>query len=299
MLFLGQQEKVEGMLEAVQTVEHKISKLAAVLLETFAYAGTGNVLQVQKLMHLCAEPLTENAEHQAAAVLGIALIASGEDVGREMALRVFDHFLQYSELPIRRAVPLALALLYVSDPENSVIDPLSRLSHDTDAGVAQSAIFALGIVGAGSNNARIAKLLRQLSEFYAREPNHLFVVRIAQGLLHMGKGLLTLNPYYSDKALMKPAAMAGLLPVMVAALEMEKTILKKYHHLLFHLVPAMSPRMMMTVDEKMEVLPVTVRVGTAVETVGQAGRPKTITGFQTHNSPVLLNVNERDRKSVV
>jgi 26S proteasome regulatory subunit N1 len=36
-----------------------------------------------------------------------------------------------------------------------------------------------------------------------------------------------------------------------------------------------------------------VRVGTAVETVGQAGKPKTITGFQTHATPVLLNVKDR------
>ena len=27
--------------------------------------------------------------------------------------------------------------------------------------------------------------------------------------------------------------------------------------------------------------------------VGQAGQPKTITGFQTHNSPVLLSYGER------
>ena len=36
-----------------------------------------------------------------------------------------------------------------------------------------------------------------------------------------------------------------------------------------------------------------VRVGQAVETVGQAGKPKTISGFQTHTSPVLLSVGDR------
>jgi 26S proteasome regulatory subunit N1 len=40
-------------------------------------------------------------------------------------------------------------------------------------------------------------------------------------------------------------------------------------------------------------LPVTVRVGQAVETVGQAGRPKTISGFQTHTTPVPLAATER------
>ena len=75
-------------------------------------------------------PPQENAEHQSVAVLGIALIVLGEDVGTEMSLRTFDHLLQYGELPVKRVVPLALALLYVSNPDYSVIDQLSRLSHD-------------------------------------------------------------------------------------------------------------------------------------------------------------------------
>lgn len=31
----------------------------------------------------------------------------------------------------------------------------------------------------------------------------------------------------------------------------------------------------------------------AVDVVGQAGKPKTITGFQTHTTPVLLAMGER------
>ena len=43
----------------------------------------------------------------------------------------------------------------------------------------------------------------------------------------------------------------------------------------------------------MQLQSISVRVGQAVDTVGQAGRPKTITGFQTHTSPVLVGVKER------
>ena len=53
------------------------------------------------------------------------------------------------------------------------------------------------------------------------------------------------------------------------------------------------PRFLLTVDVNLNMIPTTVRVGQAVETVGQAGRPKTITGFQTHTTPVLLGVNDR------
>jgi 26S proteasome regulatory subunit N1 len=34
-------------------------------------------------------------------------------------------------------------------------------------------------------------------------------------------------------------------------------------------------------------------VGEALDTVAQAGRPKSITGFQTHTTPVLLAVGDR------
>lgn len=36
-----------------------------------------------------------------------------------------------------------------------------------------------------------------------------------------------------------------------------------------------------------------VRVGEAVDTVAVAGEPKRITGFTTHQSPVLINYGER------
>ena len=34
-------------------------------------------------------------------------------------------------------------------------------------------------------------------------------------------------------------------------------------------------------------------MGQAVDVVAQAGQPKRITGFQTHNTPVLIGNNER------
>lgn len=55
----------------------------------------------------------------------------------------------------------------------------------------------------------------------------------------------------------------------------------------------MQPRMLMTVDENLKPISVPVRVGQAVDVVGQAGRPKTITGFQTHSTPVLLAAGDR------
>ena len=46
--------------------------------------------------------------------------------------------------------------------------------------------------------------------------------------------------------------------------------------------------MLQTVDENLKPLPVSVRVGQAVDVVGQAGKPKTITGNLSDLSTVKL-----------
>jgi hypothetical protein len=86
----------------------------------------------------------------------------------------------YGEPQIRLAVPLALGLISASRPQLPIIDALSKYSHDSDLEVAVNAIFAMGLVGAGTNNARLAQMLRQLAVYYATEPDCSFIVRIAQ-----------------------------------------------------------------------------------------------------------------------
>uniref|UniRef100_A0A0E0N9T5 26S proteasome non-ATPase regulatory subunit 2 homolog n=1 Tax=Oryza rufipogon TaxID=4529 RepID=A0A0E0N9T5_ORYRU len=288
LLYLGKQESVEATAEVSKTFDEKIRKYCDVTLMSLAYAGTGNVLKVQKLLGICSQHLEKGETHQGPAVLGIALIAMAEELGAEMAVRSLERLLQYGEQNIRRAVPLALGILCISNPKVNVIDTLSRLSHDADADVSMAAIISLGLIGAGTNNARIAGMLRNLSSYYYKEAAHLFCVRIAQGLVHLGKGLLTLSPYHSDRM-----ALGGLVTVLHACLDMKSTILGKYHYILYIIVLAMQPRMLLTVDEDLKPLSVPVRVGQAVDVVGQAGRPKTITGFQTHSTPVLLAAGER------
>lgn len=294
LLYLGQQDAVEATLAALDAITHPVGKYAKLTVEGLAFANSGDVLHVQKMLHTCTEHLEEaEAFHQAAAVLGIGLIACGEEIGSEMSVRSLDHILQYGELPLRRAVPIALALLHLSNPKVSVIDTLSKLSHDADQDVALGAIISMGLIGAGTNNARLAGLLRQLAAYYAKDSSALFMVRIAQGLLYMGKGLLTINPLFSDRFLIDPIALGSLAVLAHAVLQLKNTILGKSHYMLFNIVPAMRPRWLITVDEDMKEIKVPVRVGQAVDVTGQAGRPKQITGFQTRTTPVLLNYMDR------
>ncbi|KAJ2756372.1 proteasome regulatory particle base subunit [Coemansia pectinata] len=295
LLYVGTQDKYDTILETLKAITHPIGKQASILMQVCAYAGTGNVLEVQKMLHMCAEHVSDKEDQlsQAFAVLGVGVISMGESVGSAMSLRTFEHLMHYGEAYVRRTVPLAMGLVCASNPVVGVVDTLSKFSHDNDKGVASSAIFAMGMVGAGTNNARLAQLLRQLATYYQKDADVLFVVRIAQGLLHMGKGTMSINPYHHDRTLLSHTGLAGLLVPVVAMISAEKLILTSSHFLLYYLVRAMYPRFLITLDENLESVSASVRVGQAVDAVGQVGRPKTITGFQTHETPVLLGHSER------
>lgn len=86
----------------------------------------------------------------------------------------------YGEPQIRKAVPLALGLISASRPQLPILDTLSKYSHDSDLKVACNAIFAMGLVGAGTNNARLAQMLRALAVYYSREPDCYLMTRVAQ-----------------------------------------------------------------------------------------------------------------------
>ncbi|KAL1943923.1 hypothetical protein VTO73DRAFT_3741 [Trametes versicolor] len=309
LLYLGLQDGADATIATLKAIEHPVSQLAAVLVDMCSFAGSGNVLKVQELLRYCDEHIekTEAKEDkdaaseepakddtfQAFAVIGIALVAMGEEIGAEMSLRQFNHLMHYGEPVVRRAVPLALGLVSASNPQLPIMDTLSKYSHDSDLQVALNAIFAMGLIGAGTNNARLAQMLRQLAGYYYKEPDCLFLVRIAQGLVHMGKGTLTINPFFSDRTIMSRTAVAGLLATLTAFTEAKGFILDKYHWMLYFLVPSMAPRFLITLDEELNNLPVSVRVGQAVDVVGQAGKPRTISGFQTHTTPVRLGTTER------
>ncbi|ODV86901.1 hypothetical protein CANARDRAFT_6471 [[Candida] arabinofermentans NRRL YB-2248] len=235
----------------------------------------------------------EDETYQGYAVLGVGLVSMGEEIGQEMSLRHFDHLMHYGSPLIKRAVPLAMGLVSASNAQMKVFDTLSRYSHDQDLTVAYNAIFGMGLVGAGTNNARLAQLLRQLALYYVNDQNALFLTRISQGLVHLGKGTLTLSPFNTDRQVLSKVSLASLLTVGVALLDPTAFILDQHSSLLYYITPSIKPRMLVTVDEELNPIKVNVRVGQAVDVVGQAGKPKTITGWVTHSTPVLLGYGER------
>jgi 26S proteasome regulatory subunit N1 len=329
LIFLGTQQRSDVFVESLRSLPEPFGSMVSTLVDVCAYAGTGNVLKIQNLLYICSEhyeqedkrdkkkggkePQKEKdkeekidlSSQQSVAVLGIGLIAMGEEIGSQMAQRMFGHLMRYGEPVIRRAVPLALSLLSISNPQLNVLETLSKYSHDSDAETARNAIFAMGLVGAGTNNARLVAMLRQLASYHHKDSTSLMLVRISQGLTHLGKGTMTLNPFHSDRQIMSPASVAALFVTCFSFLDNNTSVLNnQQNYLIYSLSLAVQPRMLITLIEdnnskdsdtpgQLKQINIPVRVGQAVDVVAQAGKPKTITGFQTHTTPVLLAFGER------
>ncbi|KAL3235182.1 26S proteasome regulatory subunit RPN1 [Nakaseomyces bracarensis] len=382
LLYLGQGEHVDDVLETINAIEHPMTSAIEVLISSCAYTATGDVLLVQDLLHrltpkavktndddeeeddelsqedmngisaflgkkegeqanaegddteeTAEQPKTEQegeaietdadakpaedakkketeeeeeakeegeedsedkeeelTDELAYAVLGIALITMGENIGKEMSLRHFGHLMHYGNEHIRRMVPLAMGLVSVADPQMKIFDTLTRFSHDPDLDVSMNSIFAMGLCGVGTNNARLAQLLRQLASYYSREQDALFITRMAQGLVHLGKGTMTMD-IFNDAHVLNKITLASLLTVLVGLIS--PSFMLKHHQLFYMLNSGVRPKFIITLNEEGEPIKVNVRIGQAVETVGQAGKPKTITGWITQSTPVLLGHGER------
>lgn len=81
-------------------------------------------------------------------------------------------------------------------------------------------------------------MLRQLAQYHAKNTGHLFMVRIAQGLTHMGKGTLSLSPFHTDRQVMNPVAVSGLLITLFSFLDTRnsKFIISNVYCTTFHVL---------------------------------------------------------------
>ena len=88
--------RLEYWLKFVLMLVNKINQ--HMILKWVIFLGTGNVLKIQKMLHYCNDHLDqekpEDSTFQTFAVIGIAMIAMGEEIGSEMALRSFNHLVK-------------------------------------------------------------------------------------------------------------------------------------------------------------------------------------------------------------
>ncbi|KAA6401317.1 MAG: putative 26S proteasome non-ATPase regulatory subunit 2 [Streblomastix strix] len=324
LLFLQKGDEANAAIESCKDLHEDIRDHAALTIQYCAYAGTGNVIIIQKLLHECTKPGKE------VAIIGIALVAFGEKLGQEMALRHFERMIQYGTPAMRVYIPIALGLLSVSNPTLGCLPFLSKMTHDVNNDVCMSALLGLGLMAAGTNNGATAKLFRELSSYHEKRPDVLFITRIGQALVHLGKGSLTISPLIYDSFLVSRPALVGLISFANVAVQCSSLLLDKYTYLIYTLTPAIHSRVVSTrrykvqgtikekkeedkdkekeqeiekekekeeitnIDENQDFeQEVSVRVGQAVDIAGLPGRPNIVTGFQTMTSPAVVQSGQR------
>jgi 26S proteasome regulatory subunit N1 len=114
LILFGQQKDADLMIEATQLDEFPADMRLYIntLLTACAYAGSGNVTKIQEMQHIIAKSKDEvHPKVQSIAVVCTSLIAIGEEIGSEMIYRAFNHFVQYGDNNVKRAIPLAMGLI--------------------------------------------------------------------------------------------------------------------------------------------------------------------------------------------
>lgn len=62
-------------------------------------------------------------------------------------------------------------------------------------------------------------------------------------------------------------------------LDIENNLVKNHHYLILFINLGFYPKMMYTLNEKLENIRMNIRVGQGLDVVGQVGKPRKITGF--------------------
>lgn len=68
------------------------------------------------------------------------------------------------------------------------------------------------------------------------------MVRLAQGMLHAGKGLVSICPLTSEKLALNIAALSGILLFLFSCIDTKCSLLSEQHFMLLMVVPAIRPR---------------------------------------------------------
>lgn len=161
-----------------------------------------------------------------------------------------------------------LTILGIHNFSIQTTDLLYKLAHNEDKEIALRSLLGLGLIAAGSNNSRVAGLLKNLGIYYEEESDFCFIIRIALGFLYMGKGTITLNQYFSNGFLFNKTGFAGIFILLHCMMNMEEIFIKDKHYMVFYASLGFYPKFLFTLDENLENIPISIRVGQGIDTVG-------------------------------
>lgn len=113
----------------------------------------------------------DNLEPSTVLVVGLGFLAGECDIARHMIVRFAERVMKYGDVHAKRAVPFLLAMSSLGVMSNEIVDDLSKLCLHYDKETAFNSLLALGLVGCGTQNFKIAGILRHCieSKFYQEE----------------------------------------------------------------------------------------------------------------------------------
>ncbi|KMV66233.1 26S proteasome regulatory complex protein [Encephalitozoon cuniculi EcunIII-L] len=260
-----------------------LSKHESILIKGFQYVGTGDSNVIESIL---TDSFTGDTDAllESLGLLSCALVSMGDETSSQMVGRIVSSSLLLDSSHLRSVLPLCYSILYPSNPQVNVLDMLEKSLNIGETNCIISTIVSLGLIGAGTLNSRITKILDQQYSYYYKDSKVLPVLKIAQGLVSLGKGLLSISPLYFDKTTFMPKNTIGLFSTVFMLLDSSISPLVSSHAYMFFLLCQACTQKYVTCSEK-----INIRVGHPINTVGMVGEPKKLSSVQTHTSPVVLS----------
>ncbi|KAJ7804559.1 hypothetical protein B0H14DRAFT_2612169 [Mycena olivaceomarginata] len=188
---------------------------------------------------------------------------------------------------VLQCMALGLGLLYLGlqDAWDTTIETFKAIEHPI------SKIVQIVVEYSHNNNnlavALSAIFVMELLAGCSKEPNCLFIVHIAQELVHIDKGTL----FFSNGSIMSQPANAGFLPTLMASTDAKHCKCPQFSSSTN--TTGMYLRFLITVNGELNNSTIAVHIGQALNVVGQAGKPRTISGFQMHQMPMWLALTKQ------
>lgn len=264
-----------------------LSRHQTILVRGFQYAGTGDSDVIESIL---ADSFTGDTDAllESLGLLSCALVSIGDETASQMVARIVSSSLLLDSPHLRSVLPLCYSILYPSNPQVNVLDLLEKSLNVGETNCIMSTIMSLGFIGAGTLNSRISKILDQQYSYYYKDSKVLPVLKISQGLVSLGKGLLSISPLHFDKTTLVAKSVIGLFSTVFIALDSSISPLVSSHPYMFFMLCQACSQKYVACSEK-----ISIRVGNPVNTVGVVGEPRKLSSVQTHTSPVVLSEKTR------
>ncbi|MEG0495951.1 MAG: hypothetical protein RR564_06780 [Eubacterium sp.] len=236
---------------------------------------------------------TEARNIESLGILCMSVISLGNDLSSKMATRLFTSSLLLDSQHIKYSVPLALALLYASNPNQQIIDLLVKNFNYQEAPVVNTSAISLGMVVAGSNSTKNYQTLKTLITQNSKNSRVVSALTIAMGLCKLGKGSLHISPIlYGD--IINKKSFIGIFTLLYLSLDSKDSFLYRYPFFYSIISLAINSKYVLCIEEDNEIVPCStnVRTGKPVDVVGTAGEQRSISGVQVNTSPVILKIDE-------